>query len=257
MPHTWQSDFIDHPMFRNIPEELWPDDPPKVPHDVNPTGAYVRTIDVPSTWDGRTTFLRFEGATSGYFVWVNGAYVGYDQGGYTPAEFDVTAALRPGANTVAVQVHRWGSGSYLEDVDQWRYSGIFRDVWLYSTPRTRLADLHVTTDLDSANQDATFSARVELARAFAADRHLHRARHAARRGWTRHRRDHGAGHDHRLHRGDHADQEDHRAREVERRGAQPLHAAARTRSTRTAARATSPARRSASARSRSRTSRSR
>ncbi len=163
VPHTWQSDFLDHPMFRNIPEELWPDDPPKVPRDVNPTGAYVRTMQVPSAWDGRSTFLRFEGVTSGYFVWVNGQYVGYDQGGYTPAEFDVTAALRPGENTVAVQVHRWGSGSYLEDFDQWRYSGIFRDVWLYSTPRTRLADLHVTTDLDSANRDATFSARVELA----------------------------------------------------------------------------------------------
>ena len=102
--------------------------------------------------------------TSGYFVWVNGRYIGYDQGGYTPAEFDVTDALRPGRNQVAVQVHRWGSGSYLEDFDQWRYSGIFRDVWLYSTPRTRIADLYVTTDLDAAHRDATLAARVDLAR---------------------------------------------------------------------------------------------
>ncbi|MGR6922049.1 glycoside hydrolase family 2 TIM barrel-domain containing protein [[Actinomadura] parvosata] len=162
VPHTWQSDFADHPMFRNIAEEVWPDDPPKVPRDANPTGAYVRRIDVPRTWSDRRVFLRFEGVTSGYFVWVNGRYVGYDQGGYTPAEFEVTGALRPGRNQVAVQVHRWGAGSYLEDYDQWRYSGIFRDVWMYATPRTLLRDAYVTTDLDERHRDATLTARVEV-----------------------------------------------------------------------------------------------
>ncbi|GAA4701158.1 glycoside hydrolase family 2 TIM barrel-domain containing protein [Phytohabitans rumicis] len=163
VPHTWQSDFVDHPMFRNIPEEIWPDDPPRVPRDANPTGAYVRTFDVGRSWSEKRVVLRFEGVTSGYFVWVNGQYVGYDQGGYTPAEFDVTQALRPGRNTVAVQVHRWGSGAYLEDVDQWRYSGIFRDVWLYATPRTYLRDAYVTTDLDGQYRDATLTARVDVA----------------------------------------------------------------------------------------------
>ncbi|GID51369.1 beta-galactosidase [Actinoplanes capillaceus] len=163
VPHTWQSDFIDHPMFRNIPEEVWPDNPPFVPKDVNPTGAYVRTFDVPQNWDGGREFLRFEGVTSGYFVWVNGRYVGYDQGGYTPAEFDVTGFLRPGRNTIAVQVHRWGSGSYLEDFDQWRYSGIFRDVWLYRTEQVRLRDAYLTTDLDNDYRDATLTARVDVA----------------------------------------------------------------------------------------------
>jgi beta-galactosidase len=162
VPHTWQSDFVDHPMFRNIPEEIWPDDPPRVPRDVNPTGAYVRAFEVPPSWSGRRTVLRFEGVTSGYFVWVNGRYIGYDQGGYTPAEFDVTDALHAGANRVAVQVHRWGSGAYLEDVDQWRYSGIFRDVWLYSTPATHLRDAYITTDLDAAYRDARLTARVSL-----------------------------------------------------------------------------------------------
>ncbi|MFC5828096.1 glycoside hydrolase family 2 TIM barrel-domain containing protein [Nonomuraea insulae] len=163
VPHTWQSDFTDHPMFRNIAEEVWPDDPPKVPRDVNPTGAYVRQIDVPRTWSDRRVFLRFEGVTSGYFVWVNGEYVGYDQGGYTPAEFEVTGALRPGANRVAVQVHRWGAGSYMEDYDQWRYSGIFRDVWMYSTPQTLLRDAYITTDLDAQHRDAALTARVQVA----------------------------------------------------------------------------------------------
>ncbi|WP_232323709.1 glycoside hydrolase family 2 TIM barrel-domain containing protein [Catenuloplanes japonicus] len=162
VPHTLQSDFIDHPMFRNIPEEIWPDDPPRVPRDVNPTAAYLRTVDLPATWDGGRVFLRFEGVTSGWFLWVNGGYAGYDQGGYTPAEFDVTALLRPGRNTIAVQVHRWGAGSYLEDYDQWRFSGIFRDVWMYRTETSRLRDAHITTDLDASYKNAVLKAHVEV-----------------------------------------------------------------------------------------------
>ncbi|GAA4106031.1 glycoside hydrolase family 2 TIM barrel-domain containing protein [Actinomadura miaoliensis] len=163
VPHTWQSDRLDHPIFRNIPTEMVPDDPPRTPKDVNPTGAYVKRFDVPSSWDGRRVFLRFEGVTSAYLLWVNGRYVGYDQGGYTPAEFDVTDHVRKGANTVAVQVHRWSSGSYLEDVDQWRYSGIFRSVWAYSTPKTYVRDAYVTTDLDASYRDATLNATLTLA----------------------------------------------------------------------------------------------
>ncbi|MCP2097716.1 MULTISPECIES: glycoside hydrolase family 2 TIM barrel-domain containing protein [Actinosynnema] len=160
VPHTWQTDFLDHPMFRNIPTEMYPDAPPSVPRDVNPTGVYEKEFDLPPEWD--RTLLRFEGVTSGYFVWVNGEYVGYDQGGYTPAEFDVTSRLKPGRNAVRVQVHRWGSGSHLEDFDQWRFSGIFREVWLYSTPRTYLADVTIRTDLDADYRDATLSADVVL-----------------------------------------------------------------------------------------------
>ena len=161
VPHTWQSDRLDHPMFRNIPTEMWPDDPPKAPRDVNPTGAYVKTLNLPKDWKGRRTFLRFEGVISAYFVWVNGKYAGYDQGGYTPAEFDITDLVHEGKNKVAVQVHRWSSGSYLEDVDQWRYSGIFRSVWAYSTPKTYLRDAAITTDLDDAYRNATLN--VDLA----------------------------------------------------------------------------------------------
>ena len=157
VPHTWQSDFLDHPMFRNIPEEVWPDAPPRVPRDVNPTGAYVKSFDIPAGESGRRQLVRFEGVTSGYFVWVNGKYIGYDQGGYSPAEFDITSAVKPGRNTLAVQVHRWGSGSYLEDYDQWRYAGIFRDVFSYSVPEARIQDAYVTTDLDAAYRDATLA----------------------------------------------------------------------------------------------------
>ncbi|WP_395111237.1 glycoside hydrolase family 2 TIM barrel-domain containing protein [Actinomadura sp. SCN-SB] len=163
VPHTWQSDRLDHPVFRNIPTEIWPDDPPRVPRDINPTGAYVKRLEVPKDWEGRRTFLRFEGVTSAYFVWVNGRYVGYDQGGYTPAEFDISEDVRPGGNTVAVQVHRWSAGSYLEDVDQWRYSGIFRSVWAYSTPKTFVRDAYITTDLDESYRDATLNTTLTLA----------------------------------------------------------------------------------------------
>ncbi|MFS8099645.1 glycoside hydrolase family 2 [Lentzea alba] len=145
VPHTWQTDGLDHPMYRNTVEEIWPDDPPRVPRDVNPTAAYVKSFHVPENWRERRTFLRFEGVTAGYFVWVNGRYAGFDQGGYTPAEFDITDLLGPGRNRLAVQVHRWGAGSYLEDYDQWRYSGIFRSVWLYSAPDKRIRDVSITT----------------------------------------------------------------------------------------------------------------
>ena len=164
VPHTWQTDGLDHPVFRNIPTEMWPDDPPKVPHDVNPTGAYVRTFDLPRDWKDRRTFVRFEGVTSGYFLWVNGKYVGYDQGGYSPAEFDLTDKLHSGRNTIAVQVHRWGSGAHLEDYDQWRFSGIFRSVGLYSTPTTFVQDVGIRADLDAQYRDAKLGVDVELSR---------------------------------------------------------------------------------------------
>ncbi|MFF3767422.1 glycoside hydrolase family 2 TIM barrel-domain containing protein [Streptomyces sp. NPDC001922] len=164
VPHTWQTDDLDHPVFRNVQSEVSPDDPPKVPRDTNPTGAYVRTVDVPKSWDGRRQVIRFDGVTSGWFLWINGRYVGYDQGGYVPAEFDVTEYLHPGSNRVALQVHRWSAGSYLEDYDQWRFAGIFRSVTLYSTPTTRMQDAYVTTDLDDDYQDATLRAQVDIAR---------------------------------------------------------------------------------------------
>ena len=133
VPHTWQTDGLDRPVFRNLVTDMYPDAPPRIPRDVNPTGAYVRAFDLPADWAPRRTYLRFEGVTSAYFVWVNGRYVGYDQGGYTPAEFDVTPFARAGRNTIAVQVHRWSAGSHLENYDQWRFAGIFRSVRLYST----------------------------------------------------------------------------------------------------------------------------
>lgn len=154
VPHVWQQDGYDTPIYRNSASDVAPYDPPRVPRDMNPAGAYVREFSVPTDWSQRRSFLRFEGVTSGYFVWVNGEYVGYDSGGYTPAEFDVSDVLQPGQNRLAVQVHRWSAGSYLENMDMWHFSGIFREVWLYSTPPVWLRDVAVTTQLGDGYQDA-------------------------------------------------------------------------------------------------------
>lgn len=164
VPHTLQADGFDHPMFRNVAEELWPDDPPKVPRDLNPTAAYARDFELPADWSGREVLLRFEGATSAYFVWINGRYAGYDQGGYAPAEFDISAFVRPGRNRIAVQLHRWSAGSYLEDYDQWRYSGIFRSVGLYAVPKARIRDAWIDAVPGAEDGDGRLQARLSIAR---------------------------------------------------------------------------------------------
>jgi beta-galactosidase len=181
VPGVWQQAGYGHPIYRNVSSEIAPYDPPRVPDDLNPVGSYVRTFDVPASWDGRRTLLRFEGVTSGYFVWVNGQYAGYDQGGMTPAEFDVTDAVRRGRNTVAVQVFRWGSGAYLENFDMWHLSGIFRSVWAYSVPATRIQDVTIRTAMTEATGDLTagdLTAGVEVAAAAGGTQGAHTIRGA-------------------------------------------------------------------------------
>mgnify|MGYP003379689145 FL=1 len=123
----------DHLIYRNVPMEFAPYDPPNVPKELNPTGCYRRSFNIDKDWNGRLIILHFDGVKSNAFVWINGEYVGYDEGGMTPAEFDVTNFLKEKDNQVTVLVTRWSSGSYLEDQDMWRYSGIFRDCLLYTS----------------------------------------------------------------------------------------------------------------------------
>ncbi|WP_017976725.1 glycoside hydrolase family 2 TIM barrel-domain containing protein [Actinopolyspora halophila] len=176
VPGVWQQQGHGNPIYRNVPSEISPYDPPKVPDDVNPTGAYVREFQVPENWDGRRQLLRFEGSTGGTFVWVNGEYVGYDQGGYTPAEYDVTEHLEPGENTIAVRVHRWSSGSYLENMDFWHMSGMFRSVNMYSVPRTHMSDVTVRPELDDSYTDANLRVGVEFSRVAGGTTGEHRVR---------------------------------------------------------------------------------
>ena len=122
--------------------------PPLVPSEENEVGSYRRTFTVPAGWKDRRVVLCCEGVTSFYYVWVNGHFLGYNQGSKTAAEWDITDKLEEGENTVALEVYRWSSGSYLECQDMWRLSGIERDVYLYSTPKQYIADYKVNATLE-------------------------------------------------------------------------------------------------------------
>ena len=125
--------------------------PPFVPDEGNEVGSYRRSFTIPEAWKGRRVVLCVEGASSFFYAWVNGEKLGYNQDSKTAAEWDITNYLREGENTVALEVFRWSAGSYLECQDMWRLSGIERDVYLYSTPATYIADYTVASPLDSVN----------------------------------------------------------------------------------------------------------
>lgn len=137
--------------------------PPLVPYEENEVGSYRRTFKVPADWKGRRVVLCCEGVISFYYVWVNGKFLGYNQGSKTAAEWDITDKLEEGENTIALEVYRWSAGSYLECQDMWRLSGIERDVYLYSTPKQYIADYKVTSTLEKANyKDGVFGLEVTV-----------------------------------------------------------------------------------------------
>jgi beta-galactosidase len=138
--------------------------PPQVPVTGNEVGSYRRTFTIPNSWKDRRVVLCAEGVSSFFYVWVNGQYLGCNQDSKTAAEWDITAALKDGENSVSLEVYRWSAGSYLECQDMWRLSGIERDVYLYSTPNTYIADYTVVSPLDCKNyKDGEFSLSVNLA----------------------------------------------------------------------------------------------
>jgi beta-galactosidase/beta-glucuronidase len=137
----------------------FPIDPPHVPVD-NPTGCYLRSFTLSEDWADRQVFLVFEGVDSAFHVWVNGKPAGYGQGSHLHSEFRITPLLQPGDNTVAVQVYQWSDGSYLEDQDKWRLSGIFRDVYLKATPQVHLRDAAVQTQLHDQYERANLGVRM-------------------------------------------------------------------------------------------------
>ena len=161
VPSNWQMFGYDKPIYVNIRYPFHAD-PPKVPHDWNPTGLYRRTFNIPEDWRGRQIFLVFEGVDSAFYVWVNGEPVGYSQDSRLPAEFNITEYVKPGENLIAVEVLRWSDGSYLEDQDMWRLSGIHRDVYLYCTPNIHIRDFFVRTFFDRNYQDAVLKVRVDI-----------------------------------------------------------------------------------------------
>ena len=138
--------------------------PPFVPEDDpnNTVNSYRRKFTVPGDWAGRHVLLTFDGVNSFFYLWINGQKVGLGKDSRTPVEFDITQYLRSDENLLAIENFRWSDGSYLEDQDMWRLSGIFRDVYLWSPPNVHMRDLEVKTDLDGQYRDATLGLLVTL-----------------------------------------------------------------------------------------------
>ncbi len=145
VPSCWQTLGYEDPNYTNV-QYPYPVDMPYVP-DENPCGVYEREFEIKD--DSVKQYIVFEGVSSNAKVWVNGQYIGYTQGSHLQAEFDITSAVKKGTNTVRVLVHKWCCGSYLEDQDQFRNNGIFRDVYILSRPENHIRDIYVTT---SANK---------------------------------------------------------------------------------------------------------
>ena len=162
VPGNWQMYGYGIPIYVNSKFPFVEVNPPFIPHDNNPIGSYKTNFTVPKDWNGREIFIHFAGVRSAFYLWVNGKKVGYSQGSMTPAEFNITPYLKRGGNTLAVEVYRWSDGSYLEDQDMWRLSGIYRDVFLFSTPKVHIRDFFVHTNLDENYKDAKLKIDVDL-----------------------------------------------------------------------------------------------
>ena len=152
VPCTIEMQGYGYPVYVNQPyefEHLMKPDPPKVPQEYNPVGSFRRDVEIPDNWSGREVFLHFGAVKSFCYVYLNGQRVGMGKDAKTPVEFNITNFLRPGKNTLGVEVFRWSDGTYLECQDMWRMSGINRDVYLYSAPVTRIRDFFVKGGLFS------------------------------------------------------------------------------------------------------------
>jgi len=172
VPSNWQMKGYGKPIYTNItypfvknpPYVMTPAYPGWTNSEMpNPVGSYRRNFVIPENWDGHEVYLHFAGVQSAMYVWVNGQKVGYSQGSMTPAEFDITPYLKKGNNTLAVEVYQWSDGSYLEDQDFWRLSGIFRDVYLYATPKFHVRDFLVQSDLNKDFTSATLNTNLSFA----------------------------------------------------------------------------------------------
>ena len=164
VPGMWELNGYGDPVYKNV-GYAWhgnfANNPPEVPDAENHVGSYRRTFDVPADWAGKKIFLSIGSATSNVYVWINGRFVGYSEDSKLAAEFDVTRFVKPGENLIALQIFRWSDGTYLEDQDFWRLSGIARGVELTARDRAHLRDVRITPELDAAYKDAVL--RVELA----------------------------------------------------------------------------------------------
>ena len=133
-----------------------------VSKEPDPVGSYRRNFNIPASWDGKDVFLHFNGVQSAFYVWVNGQKVGFSENSMSPAEFNITRYVKPGSNQIAVEVYKYSAGSYLEDQDMFRFSGIFRSVFVYASPKLHLRDYFIKSDLSADLSSAKFSVSASL-----------------------------------------------------------------------------------------------
>lgn len=161
VPANWELKGYGVPIYTDV-SYPFPNQQPYIPHDYNPVGSYKRSFTVPKDWKKRNTFIHFGGVKSAFYLWINGQFVGYGQGSKTPSEFDINKYLKTGENTVSLEVYRFSDGAYLECQDYWKISGIEREVYLYSLPKTYVKDFYVKSDLDENYQNSDFSVEFKV-----------------------------------------------------------------------------------------------
>ena len=165
VPAHIQMEGYGHPQYCNIqyPWDGTEDiEPGQIPEGFNPVGCYVKYFYLPKEWEGQRVAISFQGAESCVALWLNGEYVGFGADSFTPSEFELTPYLRQGKNKIACRVYRFSAGSWLEDQDFMRFSGLYRDVFLYVIPENHLRDLKVQTLLDDQYQDAVLSVELDV-----------------------------------------------------------------------------------------------
>lgn len=161
VPSNWELQGYGIPIYTNI-RYPFPANPPEIPHEYNPVGSYRYWFEIPETWKRREIFIHFGAVKSAMYLWINGQKVGYSQGSKLPAEFNITDYVVNGRNLLAIEVYRWSDGSYLEDQDFWRLSGIERDVFIYSTPKVRIDDFFARPSLVDNYQNGQLDLDVTL-----------------------------------------------------------------------------------------------
>lgn len=166
VPAVWELNGYGDPIYVNVGyawRNSFNSNPPEVPVKDNHVGTYRKTIFVPASWKGKEIFAHFGSVTSNIYLWVNGKFVGYSEDSKLEAEFDLTPYIKPGAeNLIAFQIFRWCDGSYLEDQDFFRYSGVGRDCFLYARNKNRIQDIRVTPDLDANYKDGSLAVKLDL-----------------------------------------------------------------------------------------------
>jgi beta-galactosidase len=161
VPSNWEMKGFGIPVYTNR-TYMFPANPPFIPHNINNNGSYIRDFEISGDWADKDIYLHFEGVSGAMYVWLNGEFIGYNEGSKTAAEFDITQVAKSGKNTLAIQVLRWSDASYMEDQDFWRLSGIDRDVYVYASNKITLRDFKVISDLENNYKDGVLNIDLDI-----------------------------------------------------------------------------------------------